>query len=929
MALTRHWQRSQSSPLSQRKQPLHANRIHNKNAIQNRAKGNRKRNKSVSGATDTMIYPKITAKLNPQQERLVFRLMEGELSLNRFLKVGSGKLIDGKYLDKAAFETDFQNHLYDPNAFESWPRWGIIGKEYLVLLDFDKQEIYDIMKERLPETFEVTSPRRGLPHRYYIVCGKQVPNLKFHVPGDTYVNAKGATVKNPSGEIRADNHYLVAPGTTIRYEENGAWKSGEYTITNDVPIARLEYEDFMKAINGYLMEAAGERILTDEKLFYGVSVGERHDTIFRYACRLIGDNPEGGFPANVALEMLERYNNTKLFDEHGNLAPVEKPFLKRVILEALEKAAKNSDYSQEQIAKYGFNTLREGIITSIKEKPKKLPTYADFVAKDEKGKWLEEFKPAKVAQWIYDNLNFKTDLSNEILYCYDYEKKCWVPEADEYLHQITTKILGEYDRQSHFKNILHSLRGLTLTEITFSAKISLPNGLFDPETQELTEHTPDEMPLFSIPTEYTPNSPYPKWQKWLDDVLPNKEDQALLQEWSGYILLPDYRFHKMLFNYGNGRNGKGTWERTIQAVIGKHNCSEVALEELNGFHRFSLKDLYGKLVNFCSEPSTKYILQTSLLKKLTGQDIISAELKGANKRLEYTNTAKITVSANGFPTVEDKSIAFKERRLFLHWTKEYLDENKNQIQWIERTWLQGKENEKKGILFWMVEGLKRLLDQGHFTQGKTQKETEILFQRASDTIRAFIEEMFVWDKNRVTTRSEAYEGYKEYCEIFGLESENERKFTQTIKETPKITATTTSKPKRERAWKGFSLKCLNDDETVTDVTDVTLLQHWNISNPKIREVTEPVTSVTCVTQALEKSALEEIHYCRIPPNEPHKCQCPSCSGEGVREADFETVDSEGKPLFVCEGCLKALEPKVKASGMVLVEDLPDYPEEAS
>ncbi len=81
-----------------------------------------------------------------------------------------------------------------------------------------------------------------------------------------------------------------------------------------------------------------------------------------------------------------------------------------------------------------------------------------------------------------------------------------------------------------------------------------------------------------------------------------------------------------------------------------------------------------------------------------------------------------------------------------------------------------------------------------------------------------------------------------------------------------------------------------------------------------------------VNQDFKKSALEEIHYHRIPPNEPHKCQCPSCSGEGVREADFETVDSEGKPLFVCEGCLKALEPKVKASGMVLVEDLPDYDE---
>lgn len=314
-----------------------------------------------------MMYEKIVGYLNLQQGHLIFRLKEGDLSVNRFLKVGSGKLIatpkhpEGEYLDKAAFETDFQNHLYGPNELETYPRWGICGKENLVLLDFDKQQIFDILKERLPETFEVTSPRRGLPHRYYIVCGKQVPNLKFHIPGDTYVNAKGATVKNPSGEVRADNHYLVAPGTTIRYEEDGIWKAGEYKITKDVPLARLEFEDFMKAVQGYLMEAAGERILTDAKLFNGVSEGERHDTIFRYACRLIGDNPEGGFPAMLALELLERFNNEKLFDKSGNHAPVEHNFLVRVIKQALEKAAKSSGIPREKIAELGFTGIKERI----------------------------------------------------------------------------------------------------------------------------------------------------------------------------------------------------------------------------------------------------------------------------------------------------------------------------------------------------------------------------------------------------------------------------------------------------------------------------------------------------------------------------------------------------------------------------------------
>ena len=455
------------------------------------------------------------------------------------------------------------------------------------------------------------------------------------------------------------------------------------------------------------------------------------------------------------------------------------------------------------------------------------------------------FKPALVAEWIKINYKFKTDLSTGLLYFYD--GKTWLPDAEPYLKKIVSNLLGEEDRKSHYDNIKHHLTSITYETLTFGKKIAALNGLLDPEIQTLTQFDDEEMPLYSIPTEYVPNSPYPQWQAWLDDTMPNKEDQKLLQECSGFILLPDYRFHSLLFNYGTGRNGKGTWERTIQAVIGRNNCSEVALEEFNGFHRFALIQLYGKLLNLCSEPTAKYELQTALLKKATGQDEISAERKGSDKRIKFTNAAKIVVSANKFPKVEDQTIAFKERRLFLNWEKEYLA-GAGQIQVIERNWTEGEHDERKGILCWMLEGLKRLLEQGHFTQGKTQKETEVLFQRASNSITAFKTEMLIFNRNRVTSRNEAFEVYKEYCDLYGLEAENEKRFTQALKETPRVSVTTVSKPKRESAWKGIGLKSLNDDESVTDVTDVTHLPYCKDSQVQNKEQSiAPVTSVTRVT----------------------------------------------------------------------------------
>ncbi|MGD0643927.1 MAG: phage/plasmid primase, P4 family [Candidatus Bathyarchaeia archaeon] len=538
---------------------------------------------------------------------------------------------------------------------------------------------------------------------------------------------------------------------------------------------------------------------------------------------------------------------------------------------------------------------------------KAYPTYECFIEEADDGTKLP-FKPAKVAQWLSREEHFKTDLKTGMLYFYD--GSSWIPNAEAYLEKILTVMLSDENKQSHFNNILHDLKGLTYGNVEFSSKLACPNGLLNVETLELTPNTADEMPLFSIPTEYIKDSPYPQWQEWLNQVMPNKEDQALLQEWSGYTLLTDYRFHKLLFNYGSGRNGKGTWERTLQAIIGESNVSAVPLEEFNGFHRFALFQLFGKLLNLCSEPTTRFTLQTSLLKKATGQDTISAERKGSDKRVDFTNAAKITVSANRFPRVEDTSVAFKERRLFLNWENEYLDSDGTQIQWIERNWIQGEHDERKGILCWMLEGLQRLLIQGHFTQGKTQQETEILFLRASNTIGAFKSEMLIFDKTLVTTRAQAFEAYKDYCDFYGLNAENEKKFTQALKETARVSITTTSKPSRLRAWKGFGLKILNEEpeqieqktleesagppSDVSDVSDVSRVPYRTNSqksNEKLDQYSRRDTSDTSDTQIqgqnLEKA--ESRNKKRLCSEECKNFRQSSCPTEnyGYRKTDAE------------------------------------------
>jgi hypothetical protein len=153
----------------------------------------------------------------------------------------------------------------------------------------------------------------------------------------------------------------------------------------------------------------------------------------------------------------------------------------------------------------------------------------------------------------------------------------------------------------------------------------------------------------------------------------------------------------------------------------------------------------------------------------------------------------------------------------------------------------------------------------------------------------------IFSKNLVTTRSDAFEAYKNYCDVFGLEAENDKKFTQRLKETPKIeVATTTAKGKRERAWKGLGLKQLNENGTVSVVTDVTLpmvlLPQTNCEeNQNIGRSIEPVTSVTCVTPERVCGQCDLWHKggCCFPgdpscvgPSNPYAQDCKSFTVKG-------------------------------------------------
>jgi putative DNA primase/helicase len=759
--------------------------------------------------------------MNEQLAILIFRLREGELSTQRFLKVGKPGCEPDK--DKAAFETEWEKHLYGPEDLDSFPRWGICGKDLLVLIDSDKRELYDYLSRVLPNTFEVTSPRHGLPHKYLIVCGEQVPNGVFHIPGD--LDEKGR--KNKCGEVRAQNQYLVTCGTTIRYQDlqTGEWKTGEYTITNNVPIARMEHADFMAAIKPYMDPEDDSQKLTAEDIAYGVSTGERHNKASRYADHLIGHRK---LDAKTALYELRDWNQ-KL-----NNPPInDDEYLKRCVDDAISFLSKKTGISKEQLAINGaIANPVSGYVTSNLDK---------YFEEDKHGN--KHFLPIVFAKDLLQNYTFKTTRDNETAYCFNAATGIYEANGETIVKEEMAKILDESTRQHYYADILFYVKAKTYFDrpTEHPNKLVLSNGILNMETYELEPFSDKEFLQIHVPRTYDPKLGCPLIQQFILEVV-GEAQVPLLQEWIGYCLYAKYPIHKAMILLGPGANGKSTLINLIDRFLGERNKASITLQALCS-NRFAASSLDGKLVNLCADIPNKALVQTGMFKMLVGADSIPAERKFKDA-YTFDNIAKLMFSTNEIPKTTDDTIAYFRRWIIINCTN-YFPPSKAKTRILDDICT---PNEFGGLLNWALIGLKRLLKNGQFSDNRTWEQERERYLASSNSALAFIEGHInpsQKERDRVT-KEELYTTYVKYCRKNDLLIMRQADLTLNMRQAIPDAKEVQFRRGKDRK-KGWAYV------TVTAVTASLL----NTTTPCLQSVVLSGTEVTAVTPKRNDGKLEE------------------------------------------------------------------------
>lgn len=289
--------------------------------------------------------------------------------------------------------------------------------------------------------------------------------------------------------------------------------------------------------------------------------------------------------------------------------------------------------------------------------------------------------------------------------------------------------------------------------------INLNNGTFEitPDGTSLKDFNSENFITYQLAFDYDPDAKAPIFLGYLDRVLPDKQRQNILSEFLGYVFIQPctLKLEKTLLLYGTGANGKSVFYEIVRSLLGEQNTSEYSLQSLTddkGYHRAMIAN---KLVNYASEINGKLI--TSIFKQLVSGEPVEARLP-YGKPFTLTHYAKLIFNCNELPKDVEQTEAFFRRFLIIPF-EETIPEAEQDKQLAQKI----IKNELSGVFNWVLDGLKRLLEQKQFTDCEAVRMAREQYEKESDSVRFFLQE------NNYTPSSSAYIQvlilYKEYREI--------------------------------------------------------------------------------------------------------------------------------------------------------------------
>lgn len=269
---------------------------------------------------------------------------------------------------------------------------------------------------------------------------------------------------------------------------------------------------------------------------------------------------------------------------------------------------------------------------------------------------------------------------------------------------------------------------------------------------------------FSATSEYFVTNPLP-WNLSQENIEATPTMDRIFEEWVGkdyvrtlyeilaYCMMPDYPINRMFCFIGSGMNGKSKFLELLRNFIGGENCCTTELDTLL-ISRFEITRLHKKLVCMMGETNFNEMTKTSILKKLTGGDLVGFEYKNKNP-FDEKNYAKILIATNNLPTTTDKTEGFYRRWMIIDFPNRF-SEQKDILAEIP-------QEEYSALALKCCFILKEVITARAFTnEGSVENRME-RYEAKSNFLDKFLKEATEQDLNGYITSADFYKKFQAWC----------------------------------------------------------------------------------------------------------------------------------------------------------------------
>ena len=342
----------------------------------------------------------------------------------------------------------------------------------------------------------------------------------------------------------------------------------------------------------------------------------------------------------------------------------------------------------------------------------------------------------------------------------------------------------ESEMIKHIPNLNRAKRAEVLSHINLqiednssvgSAKhIAFKNGVYNLETDEFTEFSPEYVITNKINHNYIPGSYCEIVDKTLDKLACNDHQiRALLEEVIGYCFYRRNELRKAFILIGDKYNGKSTYLDVIKTILGDDNTTALDLKDLGD--RFKTAELFGKLACIGDDIGDEFIANPAIFKKLVSGDRLTVERKGQDP-FDFNSYAKLLFSANSIPRIKDKTGAVISRLIIIPFNAVFSENDPDfdpDIKYKLRS-----SDAMEYLVQLGLEGLKRVLARRRFTvSDKVQKELKEYEETNNPILLFFNEDHKI--ENEAT--KDVYGEYTKFCIENSFQPMSQIEFSKQIK----------------------------------------------------------------------------------------------------------------------------------------------------